>query len=350
MLSFGANPIIISFVPAFLVSIAILFLHLKEQNKQTGFVRFILKPAVFILPLCIFICIFAGIDKKISDRLQSIKWTRLLPAETFAGSFQTSQAEYLYGSYRGQFLTVREAAVIDALPDDETSGRIAAIALCQKPDAKNFLVIGSSLDLCHQFLKLKQANSVCWAFGDAEYIQKLNSFLPERLKITDSRFSTITGEIRSFLATKNQTFDIVIINLPDAASSVLNRYYTIEFYQQIKNAIRTGGIVAVRVSGGENIMGSEITNLGASIKLSLGQVFSNMVLTAGSQTFFIASDSQSITDKAGILRERLQSIDGSNAILSADALFSIYLPDRAQKALDAYNNPDIPPKYLFNSD
>ena len=125
--------------------------------------------------------------------------------------------------------------------------------------------------------------------------------MPDNLKITDSRFSTVNGEIRSFLSTKEQTFDIAIINIPDAANSVFNRFYTVEFYRQIKAALQPGGIVAVRVSGGENIMGSEITNLGASTKLTLGQVFSNLVLTAGSRTFFIASDSPTISDKANAI-------------------------------------------------
>ncbi len=358
LLIVGINPIQICFILALLISISILFLHLPKQiysesvepNQQTILVRFVLRPAAFLLPVCIIICIAAGVDKKISTRLQTIKWSRLLPADTLAGSFQTSQAEYLYGSYKGQFLSVSQAAVVEALPDDETNGRITAIALCQNPNAKNFLVIGSGLGLCQQILKLKQAESVCWAYCDTEYIQKINSSLPDQLKTNDNRLNLVTGEIRSFLAANSQFFDIVILNLPDATTSVLNRYFTIQFFKQLKNSLRTGGIVAIRISGGENIMGTELINLGASTKLSLGSVFSNLVLTAGSQSWFIASDSTTITGQSGILRDRFQKIDGSDAILPPDALLSIYLPDRAQKALDAYNNADLPTAFLINTD
>ena len=349
LLAAGASQIQICFLLALLVSISILLLHLY-------------KPAdgglVFLLPACIILCLVFSIDKKISHSLQTTKWNRLTRSEpattgTLAGSFQTSQAEYLYGSYKNQFLSVSQAAVVEAMPDDETNGRIAALALCQNPDAKNILVIGTGLDLCRQFLKLKQTQTVCWSYPDSEYIRKINSALPANLQISGSlsaNLKFVTGEIRSFLAANKQSFDIVILNLPDPATSALNRYFTVQFFKQIKNSLRTGGIVAIRISGGENIMAAEITDLGASVKLTLEGVFSNLVLAPGGQTWFVASDSAAITGRPGILRDQFRKIDGSDAILPPDALLSIYLSDRAEKAVAAYDNPDISKKLLVNTD
>ncbi|GAG82488.1 unnamed protein product [marine sediment metagenome] len=171
-----------------------------------------------------------------------VKWTKLLPADALTGSFQTAQAEYLYGIYHGQWIAIREGSVCEALPDESTAGQIAAISLCQNPDAKRVLVIGSGLGLCYELLRLPQIETISWAHCDNEYVQEVNKFIPPRLKITDKRFHRLAGDVRSLLAKKRQYYDLVILNLPDATNSVLNRYYTRQFYRQVKETLRTNGV------------------------------------------------------------------------------------------------------------
>ncbi|TSA56791.1 MAG: hypothetical protein D4R45_00290, partial [Planctomycetaceae bacterium] len=282
--------------------------------------------------------------------MRVIKWTKLLPKNALEGSFQTAQAEYLYGSYQGQWIAVREGSVAEALPDESAAGRIAAIALCQKPDARKVLVIGSGLGLCSGLLQLPQIEKVTWTHCDSEYVQKVNEFIPPELKITDKRFEPLAADVRSLLGNKHESFDIVILNLPDATSSVLNRYYTLEFYHQIKESLVPNGVLAVRTAGGENIMGTELVNLGASTKQTLEKVFSRIVLAPGEDTWFIASDSESVTGEPGILRDRFASINGAGRIFTPEGLLSVYLPDRAAAAMKDYSSADLPEKFLINRD
>jgi NosR/NirI family nitrous oxide reductase transcriptional regulator len=236
------------------------------------------------------------------------------------------------------------------LPDESSAGRIAAITLCQKPDAGNVLVIGSGLGLCRELLQLPQIEKVTWTHCDSEYVQKVNEFIPPGLKITDERFEPLAADVRSMLADKQKSFDIVILNLPDATSSVINRYYTLEFYRQIKESLSPAGVFAVRTAGGENIMGTELVNLGASMKRTLEKVFSQLVLAPGEDTWFIASDSESITGKPGTLRDRFASINGAGRIFTPEGLLSVYLPDRAAAAMKSYSSADLPEQFLINRD
>ncbi|MBN2594092.1 MAG: 4Fe-4S binding protein [Sedimentisphaerales bacterium] len=304
----------------------------------------------FLVPVVVCLCFVRGYDEILTNRMQFIKWTKLLPKEAFVGSFQTAQAEYLYGTYQGQWVVIREGSVADALPDESSAGRIAAIILCQKPDAKKILVIGSGLGLCRGILQLPQIEKVAWTHCDSEYVQKVNEFIPSQLKITDERFEPHTADVRSLLAEERESFDIVILNLPDATSSVLNRYFTLESYQQIKESLSPTGILAVRTAGGENIMGTELINLGASMKLTLEKVFSKLVLAPGEETWFIASDSESVTSEPGILRGRFASINGAESLFTPEALLSVYLPDRAAAAMKNYSSADLPERFLINRD
>jgi len=199
-----------------------------------------------------------------------------------------------------------------------------------------------------KLLQLPQIEKVTWTHCDSEYVQKVNEFIPPSLKITDGRFKPFTADVRSLPATKRELFDIVILNLPDATSSVLNRYYTLEFYRQVKESLGPDGVLAVRTAGGENIMGTELVNLGASTKQTLEKVFSRLVLAPGEDTWFIASDSESVTGEPGILRDRFASINGAGSLFTPEGLLSVYLPDRAAAAIKDYSSADLPEQFLVN--
>ena len=356
LLGFGVSPARIFLLLALILSLSVFFIRLvgifmPDTRKADGHIRrFITCALSFLILLVVCFSLVRGFDETLMSRMRIIKWTKLLPREALTGSFQTAQAEYLYGSYRDQWIAIREGSVAEALPDESSAGRIAAIALCQKPDARNVLVIGSGLGLSRELLKLPQIQRVVWTHCDSEYVQKISGYIPSALKINDERFKPHAADIRALLANKQQSFDIVILNLPDVTSSVLNRYYTLEFYHQVKESLVPGGVLTVRTAGGENIMGTELVNLGASTKLTLEKVFSKLVLSPGEDTWFIVSDSESITGEPGVLRDRFASVNGAEGLFTPEALLSVYLPDRADAALKSYSNADLPPDYLINRD
>jgi spermidine synthase len=193
-----------------------------------------------LAPICAFICLISGVDKPITQRLQTMKWTQLLGAGVPEGSFQTGQSEYLYGTYRDQWISVCEGAVTEVLPDHISAGRTAATVLCQVRHVEDVLVVGSGLGLCHQFLRLEQIREVTWTHCDSEYVRKIGEVMSDEFRITDERFSLLTEDIRSVLGNEQRSFDAVILNLSDVTSSVLNRYYTLEFYRLVKESLSPG--------------------------------------------------------------------------------------------------------------
>ncbi len=356
LLGLGASMVEVFFILVFILSLSVFAVEFAtirtlqiSRNKNALSLR--IKCALsFLVPVAICLCFLLRVDGLLSNYVRAIKWTKLLPENALVGSFQTAQAEYIYGIYQGQWIAIREGSVVEALPDESSAGRIAAISLSQKPNTKKALVIGSGLGLCKKLLELPRIEGVTWTHCDNEYVSKINGFIPADLKVTDPRLDFLTSDVRDFLAGEQQAFDIVILNLPDATNSVLNRYYTLEFYQLVKKALRPDGVLAVRVAGGENIMGTELINLGASTKRTLEQVYSQLVLVPGDDTWFIASDSDELTGNPAVLRDRFATIEGANKILSPQALLSIYLPDRADSALKSYSLADLPDSLLINRD
>ncbi len=341
LLGFGVRSATIFFILAFIVSFSFLCVQLARAKRWAW---------VFV-PVCILICLVTGVDEYLSQELQIIKWGKLLARDALKGSFQTAQAEYLYGVYQDQWIAVCQGSTCETLPDRESAGMIAAVGLCQNPGAERVLVIGSGLGLCYEFLRLQQIKEVTWAHSDSEYVQSIEKFIPVKFRTDDERLHKLGGDVRLSLAEKKQYYDIVILNLPDATSSVLNRFFTLEFYRQVKKSLRPGGVLQVRIAGGTNIMGTELINLGASTKLTLEKVpFSQLVLTPGEDTWFIVSDSGKLSEDPAVCRDRFTSIEGASSIYPPDGLFSVYLPNRAATALEGYSRADLPKRLLINRD
>ena len=294
--------------------------------------------------------LLAGFDRFAAGRLRLLKWTNLLPRDALEGAFHTAQAEYLYGTYRGQWVVVREGSVCEAMPDEETAGQTAAIGLSQNPRAKRILVIGSGLALCDRFLALPQVEHLAWAHADGEYIERIGAHLPDEHKITDDRFHPVAREIRQYLSGQAGSFDLAVLNLPDVTSSAFNRYYTREFYEQVRASLRPGGVLSVGFAGGENVMGPELVRLGASVKRTLEQIFSNLVLVPGDRSWFLASDEGTLTGDPATLRDRFATIEAGPSIFPPTALLSVYLPDRAARALELYDAVDLSDALLVNRD
>ena len=152
LLTFGISSVKIFLLLAFILSFAILpslFVVLHHSRKITV-------PPVFLLVLLLGFAAAFGADKPLANYLRTVKWSRLLPADSLTGSFQTAQAEYLYGLYQNQWVAVREGSVVEAVPDPTSAGRIVALTLSQNPKASRVLIIGSGLGLCREFLQLPQ--------------------------------------------------------------------------------------------------------------------------------------------------------------------------------------------------
>lgn len=337
LLASGMTLVTISLIAALVLSCAIChtdFCH--SRRLWTG-----------VIPALILACLALGWQDRLEHGIRLAKWQRLYPAASYLGVFHTPQSEYLYGVYRGQWLIVREGSVWDALPAGEAESAVVAVHLCQNPGARRVLLIGSGLGICQKFLTLPHIEKIVWAHTDPAYASAL-TFLPR--SADDRRLVALRQDAREFLRHCHKEFDIVVVNLPDATSAILNRYATVEFFRQVQNALADGGIVGVRASSGENAIGEELANLGASTERTLLEVFSHCALKPGEETWFIAADHDGISDDPAVLAGRFDSIAGAEAVLPSAHIRTLYVQERAEAARQAYRAVELPDSLLLNRD
>ena len=264
-------------------------------------------------------------------------WARLLPAETYEGHFTTPQARYLYGEREGQFMVVSGGGVCETLPPGDPAAEIVALHLAQKPDARNVLVFGEhALGVCMKLKALPQIAHVTWLHPDPEYPRVLLDVLGRRGTPADAPDDIPATDIRAFAHATERRYDLVILNLPDVTTLLLNRYCTEEFFRLLAGILTDQGVVSVRVSGGENYLGGELALLGSSMLHTLSTVFDNGTLKPGDDTWFIATNGSGLAYAPSLLRDRFAGIEGADEVYPPDGVRALYPPDRIRLQMDLY--------------
>ena len=95
-----------------------------------------------------------------------------------------------------------------------------------------------------------------------------------------------------YIKRTRERYDLVLIDLPDPQSALLNRFYTKEFYQNCKKILKADGLLAFKLSGSADFMGEETRRLNASIYKTASQVFGRVAVIPGSSNYFFAGEQE----------------------------------------------------------
>lgn len=85
-------------------------------------------------------------------------------------------------------------------------------------------------------------------------------------------------------------YDVVIINLPNPGTLLVNRFFTQEFYRDVRRRLAPGGVLAVQLSFSPDYLGPELEELGASIFRALQAEYGSVRLLPGYELLYLASD------------------------------------------------------------
>jgi spermidine synthase len=211
----------------------------------------------------------------------------------------------------------------------ETQGtfaeEVAHFPLLVHPDPRNILLIGGGVagDL-REILKHPGAR-VTYAELDPLLIQTARAHLaPEDAAVLDDpRVSLILADGRLFVKqwldrihtaasqaagegdSLSEPFDVIILDLPEPSTGGLNRFYTREFFAEIRAILKRGGVFALGLPSAENYWNPELARRNGSIYHTLRVVFPEVLVLPGEHNFFLASDVPLESDPA-VLSRRLE--------------------------------------------
>lgn len=227
----------------------------------------------------------------------------------------------------------------------------------QSPE--HILVIGGSPGTIREFLKYP-VRRLDFVEIDPELVKtSIGVLSPGDLRVVkDKKVRIITEDGRRFVKSLNRpaydpTYDIVILNLSEPSTANMNRFYTVEFFGEVKRVLREDGILTMTLPAAAGYMGRRKQLLSGSIWGSLKSVFSHVEVSTEEYGSLFASESPidinpvTLTER---FKKRAIPVLHFHPYIISDA----FMPLRAgfnKNRLDAVKavNTDLKPAaYLYN--
>lgn len=106
-----------------------------------------------------------------------------------------------------------------------------------------------------------------------------------------TRVRIINDDAFRYVRNTKERFDVVLMLLPPPSSLLLNRFYTVDFFAEIRNRLNSGGIFMCSPGVDPGYFNQESLDLYSSVYNSMAEKFKNILPVAGNKLYFIASDS-----------------------------------------------------------
>jgi len=160
-------------------------------------------------------------------------------------------------------------------------------AMVQHPKPESILIFSGNLSALTEELLKYPVRKADFVELDPWITRIRNRYLPQ----SDIPWlNVINQDGRRFLAATEEKYDVVLINLPPPGSARMNRFFTAEFFEQVKSHMNPGGILSIPLQGTENYMSMEAGSLFSILYHTLRLEYENILLIPGYKTYFLASD------------------------------------------------------------
>ena len=148
----------------------------------------------------------------------------------------------------------------------------------------------------------------------------------DQAALQDPRVHTLAGDARLLVKhrSRQQTakYDAVLVMLPPPVSAQLNRFYTRQWFEQIKQLLEPEGIVAWQLPSSQIYLHGPLRSLNVTVLEAAREVFDSLVYLPGEQMTIAATPGSSyLTQEAAVLLSR-----AGQRGLHSDMLYA-WLPD-----------------------
>jgi len=162
-------------------------------------------------------------------------------------------------------------------------------AMLEHPDPKTVLLVsGGASGTALEALKYP-VDRIDYVELDPVIIRLARRFTKN---LDHKKINTITTDARLFVKHTRNRYDVIIIDLPDPAMAQVNRFYTVEFFREVKRKLTDSGVFSISLTSAENYLSPELERMRSVLHRTLGVEFKNVIIVPGDKDFFIASDGE----------------------------------------------------------
>lgn len=308
------------FISAVLLAGAGLVL-LKNAGSKLG--------AVFAAVIFAVLYFYSG---SIETRINAVQWRGFDPIANLDSRF----GNIVVTENRGEHTLFFDGQPQFTTPLAETYETTAYLPLLMKKDAKDVLLIGGGLSGMLANWREVPLDSITYVQIDPEVTEAEEYYMSSKEMMADPRLKIEYGDGRAFLVNASPAkYDIIIVQVGEPATASTNRYYTREFFDDAKRALKPDGIIFFAIFEPTNYMSAEAKRLLGSVYDTLGKAFDNIVVLPLHRYYFVASaEKGTLTDDTDTLAQRLKKSGFNAPTLLSQVLYGVY-PERVAQIRDS---------------
>ena len=159
------------------------------------------------------------------------------------------------------------------------------------PDPKKILLIGGSPEVIFEILKYPlerldyiELNPAIVSLSK-KYLRKEPSY-----RLEDPRVNIVNEDGRYFVKNAETLYDVTIVSLPNPYTAQINRFYTREFFGEIKKILNAGGVLSFSVTSSENYISREEALFLKTLFETASSEFSDVKITPGDTAYFLLTN------------------------------------------------------------
>ncbi len=232
---------------------------------------------------------------------------------------------------------------------------LVSFPMLTSKDPQKVLLIGSGFSGALEEILAHHPGQVFYAELDPAMVSFAGSYIPSFWRgLKDPRVSLIEEDPRLGLKSLPKDLDVIIVNLPNPSTALVNRYFTDEFFKEAKEHLAPNGVMATHLKFAADSISAPLAHLGTCIYKTIKHNFPSVVILPEDELFILAS-SAPIPVSPKVLISRMKARGIYNYFANAEAITFRYTTDRIPmttavfKNTSAEVNTDMHPQgYLYN--
>ncbi|MFA6254588.1 MAG: hypothetical protein WC675_00955 [Patescibacteria group bacterium] len=213
------------------------------------------------------------------------------------------------------------------------------LPLLYHPDPKRILLIGGGFNGALNEILKYPVDSIDYLELDPDLVTVVKPYLPLEILAAqnDKRVNFVSTDGLYFIKTTKQNFDLVILDLPNPTTALLNRFYTIEFFRATKLKLAPEGILAIKLNSLENYYPLELEKINQLIYQSLSKVYPSVIVLPDEKNLYLASSIKLNYDPWPLLN-RFNRNHLKNQLVTRDYIYYRLTNDRVAQTLADFEN------------
>ncbi|MFH1259212.1 MAG: fused MFS/spermidine synthase [Elusimicrobiota bacterium] len=220
--------------------------------------------------------------------------------------------------------------------NEQYNEELVNFVLLSHPQPKKILLLGGGISGNLQQILKYPIEKLVYVELDPLLIKLAGKYVDRknRLALNDSRLTMFYGDGRFYIKNSREKFDCIIADIPDPNNGLINRFYTEEFFQEVKNILNPQGIFELSLTSSENYMSNELKLLSGTIYGTLKKVFNSCTVVPGTRNYFLASVEENFLVNPAQLIQRIKQRKISLTYLTPYYLNYLLKPDRIKRIMN----------------